>query len=60
MAIPIVGDTGFVVGADTSLEMVKSARVRLDQPLYWPVNADGQALPFKEGAPSTRGERNQC
>ena len=30
MAIPIVGDTGFVVGADISLEMVKSARVRLD------------------------------
>ena len=50
MAVPIVGDTGFVVGADISLEMVKSARVRLDEPLYWPVNADGQALPFKDGA----------
>jgi ubiquinone/menaquinone biosynthesis C-methylase UbiE len=50
MAIPIVGDTGFVVGADISLEMVRSARVRLDRPLYWPVNADGQALPFKDGA----------
>lgn len=49
MAIPIVGDTGFIVGADISLEMVKSARVRLDEPLYWPVNADGQALPFEDG-----------
>jgi ubiquinone/menaquinone biosynthesis C-methylase UbiE len=50
MAIPIVGDTGFVVGADISWEMVKSAHVRLDTPLYWPVNADGQALPFKDAA----------
>ena len=50
MAIPLVGDTGFVVGADISLEMVKSARVRLNEPLYWPVNADGQALPFRDGA----------
>ena len=50
MAIPIVGNAGFVVGADISLEMVTSARARLDEPLYWPVNADGQALPFKDGA----------
>jgi ubiquinone/menaquinone biosynthesis C-methylase UbiE len=32
MAVPIVGDTGFVVGADISREMLKSARVRLDNP----------------------------
>jgi ubiquinone/menaquinone biosynthesis C-methylase UbiE len=50
MTIPIVGDTGFVVGADISFEMVTSARARLDAPLYWPINADGQALPFKDGA----------
>ena len=50
IAVPIVGDTGFVVGADISLEMVKSARVRLNEPLYWPVNADGQALPFMDDA----------
>lgn len=50
MATPVVGDTGFVVGADISLEMVTSARARLDALLYWPVNADGQALPFKGGA----------
>ncbi len=46
----MVGNTGFVVGADISLEMVKSSRVRLHEPLYWPVNADGQALPFRDGA----------
>jgi ubiquinone/menaquinone biosynthesis C-methylase UbiE len=50
MAISIAGDTGFVVGADISLEMVQSARVRLDEPLYLPLNADGQALPFNEAA----------
>jgi ubiquinone/menaquinone biosynthesis C-methylase UbiE len=50
LAIPIVGNAGFVVGADISLEMVTNARTRLDEPLYWPVNADGQALPFKDGA----------
>jgi ubiquinone/menaquinone biosynthesis C-methylase UbiE len=50
MAVPIVSLTGFVVGADISLEMVKTARLRLDAPLYWPVNADGQALPFKDAA----------
>jgi ubiquinone/menaquinone biosynthesis C-methylase UbiE len=50
MCIPIVGDTGFVVGADISLEMVTSARIRLDTPYFLPVNADGQSLPFKDGA----------
>lgn len=50
MAVPIVNDTGFVVGADISLGMVTSARARLKAPQYWPVNADGQALPFGDGA----------
>jgi ubiquinone/menaquinone biosynthesis C-methylase UbiE len=50
MAIPIVGETGFVVGADISWEMVRSAQIRLDASLYRPVNADGQALPFNDGA----------
>jgi ubiquinone/menaquinone biosynthesis C-methylase UbiE len=50
LALPIVGAAGFVVGADISLEMVTSARARLDDPLYWPVNADGQALPIKDAA----------
>ncbi len=51
MSIPIVGDTGFVVGADISLAMVTSARIRLDAPLFSPINADGQSLPL-ETAPS--------
>jgi SAM-dependent methyltransferase len=50
MAVSIVGDTGFVVGADISLEMVTGAHARLGAPMFWPVNADGQALPFKNGA----------
>ena len=50
MAIQIVGRTGFAVGADISLEMLKSARVRLGEPSYSAVNGDGQALPFKDGA----------
>src|SRR5262249_50204652 len=50
MAIQIVGSAGFVVGTDISLEMLKGARVRLDERLYSGVNADGQALPFKDGA----------
>jgi ubiquinone/menaquinone biosynthesis C-methylase UbiE len=47
MAIQTVGIAGSVVGADISLEMLKSARVRLNELSYLGVNADGQALPFK-------------
>jgi SAM-dependent methyltransferase len=50
MAIQIVGSTGLVVGADISLEMLKGARLRLDDASYLGVNADGQAQPFKDGA----------
>jgi ubiquinone/menaquinone biosynthesis C-methylase UbiE len=50
MAVQIVGDIGFVVGVDISLEMLTSRHARLDAPMYWSVNADGQALPFKNGA----------
>ena len=50
MALPIVGSAGFVVGVDISLEMLTSARMRLDEPSYSAVNADGQALTFKDGA----------
>ena len=50
LAVPIVGDSGFVVGSDISLEMVRSACLRLDNPLFCPVNSDGQALPFRDGA----------
>jgi len=47
MAIQIVGSPGFVIGADISLEMLKSARIRLDEPSYSVVT---QALPFKDDA----------
>jgi ubiquinone/menaquinone biosynthesis C-methylase UbiE len=50
LAVPIIGDTGFVVGSDISLEMVKSACIRMHSPLYLSVNSDGQGLPFKDGA----------
>jgi ubiquinone/menaquinone biosynthesis C-methylase UbiE len=50
MAIQIVGSAGFVVGADISQEMLKSARLRLNDRSYLAINADGQALPFKDGA----------
>ena len=48
MALPIVGASGFVVGADLSPAMLKAARARLNEPLFWPVAADGQALPFRD------------
>jgi ubiquinone/menaquinone biosynthesis C-methylase UbiE len=48
-ALPIVA-SGAVVGADISLAMLESARGRLDNRSFWPVAADGQALPFKNGS----------
>ena len=50
MALPIIGSSGLVVGADISPEMLETARTRLDTSLFWPVAADGQALPFKNGS----------
>jgi SAM-dependent methyltransferase len=50
MMLPIVGASGFVVGADISPAMLESARARLHEPLFWPVAADGQALPFRDGS----------
>ena len=48
MALPIVGSSGMVVGADIAPEMLEAARIRLNAPLFRPVAADGQALPFKD------------
>src|SRR5690242_10822059 len=45
MALRVVGATGLVIGADISLAMVRSARARLQERLFLPVVADGQALP---------------
>jgi ubiquinone/menaquinone biosynthesis C-methylase UbiE len=50
MAMQVVGNAGFVVGADISLEMIRSACLRLNDSQYLPVNANGQALPFRDGA----------
>jgi SAM-dependent methyltransferase len=48
--LPIVGPSGLVVGADISPAMLKAARDRLREPSFWPVAADGQALPFRDGS----------
>src|SRR5215813_3502636 len=48
MAFPIVGTSGLVIGADISPTMLEAARKRLDETSFWPVAADGQALPFRD------------
>ncbi len=50
MTLPIVGRSGLVIGADISPAMLEGARDRLDEPSFWPVAADGQALPFSDGS----------
>src|SRR6266853_5247432 len=50
MTLPIVGRSGLVIGADISPAMLEGARDRLDEPSFWPVAADGQALPFRDGS----------
>jgi ubiquinone/menaquinone biosynthesis C-methylase UbiE len=47
MALPAVGACGVVIGADIAPAMLVAARDRLEDPLFCPVAADGQALPFK-------------
>jgi ubiquinone/menaquinone biosynthesis C-methylase UbiE len=49
MTLPIVGASGLVIGADIAPAMLDAARARLDAS-FWPVAADGQALPFKDGS----------
>jgi ubiquinone/menaquinone biosynthesis C-methylase UbiE len=50
MALPIVGASGLLIGADISPAMLEGAGDRLNDPSFWPVAADGQALPFKDGS----------
>jgi ubiquinone/menaquinone biosynthesis C-methylase UbiE len=50
VALPIVGASGFVIGADISPAMLQGARVRLNEPLFWPVGADGQTLPLRDAS----------
>src|ERR1700755_3180473 len=47
MALPAVGGSGVVIGADIAPAMLVGARDRMKDPLFCPVAADGQALPFK-------------
>jgi ubiquinone/menaquinone biosynthesis C-methylase UbiE len=49
MALPAVGACGLVIGADIAPAMLFGARDRLKDPSFYPVAADGQALPFKSG-----------
>jgi ubiquinone/menaquinone biosynthesis C-methylase UbiE len=50
MTFPIVGEAGFVIGADIAPAMLRAARDRLNQPSFSLVAADGQALPFGSGS----------
>jgi len=49
MTLPAIGVSGVVIGADISPAMLVGARDRLKNPLFCPVAADGQALPFRSG-----------
>jgi ubiquinone/menaquinone biosynthesis C-methylase UbiE len=49
MALPAVGGSGAVVGADIAPAMLVGARDRLKDPTFCPVAGDGQALPLKSG-----------
>jgi ubiquinone/menaquinone biosynthesis C-methylase UbiE/uncharacterized protein YbaR (Trm112 family) len=49
--LPAIGGSGLLVGADISPEMLDGARRRVrNHPGFWPVVADGQALPFQAGS----------
>jgi ubiquinone/menaquinone biosynthesis C-methylase UbiE len=50
MALPIAGASGAVIGVDIAPAMLVAARDRLRDTLFYPVAADGQALPFKSGS----------
>jgi ubiquinone/menaquinone biosynthesis C-methylase UbiE len=50
MTLPVVGPSGFVIGADITPAMLEAARDRLHDALFWPVTADGQALPFRDSS----------
>ena len=50
VALQAVGSSGMVVGVDIAPAMLASARERLNDPAFWPVAADGQALPFENAS----------
>ena len=45
---PAIGASGCLIGADIAPAMLESARGRLNEPIFLPVAADGQALPFPD------------
>jgi ubiquinone/menaquinone biosynthesis C-methylase UbiE len=49
-ALPFVGTSGLVIGADIAPAMLKAATGRLNGPSFKPVAADGQKLPFSDGS----------
>ena len=49
-ATSVVKPAGLVIGVDISLAMAKAARLRLGDESFWPVVANGQALPFRDGS----------
>src|SRR5262249_6720805 len=48
-ALPVLGPSGALVGADISPEMVRSAVQRGGDSRLLPIAADGQELPFRNG-----------
>jgi SAM-dependent methyltransferase len=49
-ALPIIGTSGLVIGADIAPAMLEAASGRLNQSAFLPVAADGQKLPFDDGS----------
>jgi SAM-dependent methyltransferase len=49
-ALSQIGPSGLVVGVDISVEMLHAARMRVQDRRFRSVVADGQALPFTDGA----------
>ena len=47
-ALPQIGPSGLVVGADISVQMLHAASARFPDRRFRPVVADGQALPFAD------------
>jgi SAM-dependent methyltransferase len=50
VALQAIGSSGIVVGVDIAAAMLTGARKRLNDAAFWPVAADGQALPFEDAS----------
>jgi len=49
-ALQVIGPSGRVIGVDIAPAMLAGARNRLNDTAFWPVAADGQALPFEDAS----------